>query len=80
MKSEIVRKIDELGRIVLPIEMRNALGWDEKAKISVTRAGDRLVLQSFQGSCFICGNENNIRPIHGKFVCQICINELNAET
>ena len=76
MKAEIVRKVDELGRIVLPSDMRNALGWDEKSKISITKQGNRLILQTFQDSCFVCGNEENIVPIHGKFICQMCIDEI----
>jgi len=77
MKSEIIRKMDELGRIVVPVEMRNALGWDEETKISISRQGERLILQICQGSCFVCGNEENLKPIHGKYICQKCIDEVS---
>lgn len=75
MKAESVRKIDELGRIALPVEMRNALGWNKESKISIIRQGDGLILQAFQGSSFVCGKEENIVPISGKVICQKCINE-----
>ncbi|NLN81677.1 MAG: AbrB/MazE/SpoVT family DNA-binding domain-containing protein [Clostridiales bacterium] len=77
MKSEVVRKMDELGRIVIPIEMRNALGWDDETKISISRQGERLVLQTYQGSCFVCGSEENLKQIHGKYICRECVDELN---
>lgn len=77
MKSESVRRLDELGRIVLPGEMRNALGWDKDTKISVTQDGERLVLQAYSGSCVVCGSEENIRPVKSKFICQSCMDEVN---
>jgi len=77
MKTEVIRKMDELGRILLPIEMRNALGWDNETKISISRQGEQLILQTYQGSCFVCGSEEYLKPIHGKYICQECMNEIN---
>jgi transcriptional pleiotropic regulator of transition state genes len=77
MKAEVVRKMDELGRILIPIEMRNALGWDNESKISISQKGERLILQTYQSSCFVCGSEENLKPIHGKNICQNCIDEIN---
>ena len=78
MKEEVVRSIDNLGRIVLPAEYRNALGWNCESKVSVTREGSRLVLQTYQGSCYVCGNEEKLTDIHGKHICQNCIDKLNS--
>lgn len=77
MKTEVVRKMDELGRIILPVDMRSALGWDNETKISISRQGEQLVLQTYQGSCFVCGSEENLKPIHGKYICQKCVDEIN---
>lgn len=78
MKSEVVRKMDELGRIIIPIEMRNALGWDGKTKISISRKGERVVLQTYQGSCFVCGSEENLGSVGEKHICRKCVDEING--
>ncbi|MDD2361963.1 MAG: AbrB/MazE/SpoVT family DNA-binding domain-containing protein [Oscillospiraceae bacterium] len=76
MKEEIIRKLDDFGRIVLPAEYRNALGWGTESNISITHEGNRLILHTYQGSCFICSNENNLKHIRGKCICKSCIDEL----
>lgn len=76
MKPEIVRKMDDLGRIIIPVEMQSALGWDEKTKISISRQGEQLVLQTHKSSCMICESEVNLKPVHGKYICRKCMNEM----
>lgn len=76
MSEDVKRKIDELGRIIIPLEMRSALGWNDDTEISVSREGEQLILQTYQGGCLLCGNKKYVRLIHGKFVCQKCIDEL----
>lgn len=57
MKSTgIVRKIDELGRIVLPIEIRNTLDIKPKDSIEIFVDDDKIVLKKYQPSCIFCGN------------------------
>ena len=80
MKTEIVRKIDELGRIVLPAEMRNAFGWESESKVAITKQDDCLILRTHRGSCFVCGNTENLTSIREKFVCKACVNELISQT
>jgi Regulators of stationary/sporulation gene expression len=75
MKTEAIRKIDELGRIILPIDMRNALGWSTEVKVSIRRQGEQLILQTYKDSCFLCGSEDHLKPIHGMYICQNCIDE-----
>lgn len=76
---ETVRKIDELGRIVLPADMRYALRWEAEAQISISRQDNRLILKAYNDSCFACGNAVNILPIHNKFICQKCIDEITIK-
>ena len=76
MKQEAVRKMDELGRIVLPIEMRSSMGWDTDTKISVTQQGKQLILQTDHESCFVCSSEENVQSFHGKNICKKCIDEI----
>ena len=77
MEQEAIRKIDELGRIVIPSEMRSALCWDEKTKILIVRLGKQLILQTSQNRCCLCGSEEKLKPIYEKFICQKCIDEIN---
>lgn len=61
MKSTgIVRKVDELGRIVLPIELRRTLNINEKDSLEIFVDNDRIVLQKYEPACIFCGNADNI--------------------
>lgn len=77
MKQEAVRKMDELGRIVIPTEMRNALGWDNQTKISISCQEEHLILQNHQNSCLVCGSEDNLKKILSKYICQKCMDEFS---
>ena len=69
MKSTgIVRKVDELGRIVLPIEMRLEIYVD----------GDKIILKKYQPACIFCENTRDIINFKGKNVCPDCISKLKA--
>ena len=72
----IVRKVDELGRIVLPIELRRTLGIEIKDPIEIYVDGDYIVLKKYEPACIFCGNEKDVTRIHDKNVCANCISEL----
>ncbi len=72
----IVRKVDELGRIVLPKELRNVLGIDIKDPLEVYTDGDFILLKKYEPACVFCGNAKNVKRIHDKNVCSDCIEEL----
>jgi len=73
MKSTgIVRKVDELGRIVLPIELRRTLGIDEKDPLEIYVDQERIILKKYQPACIFCGNASDNRLFHGKNVCREC--------
>ena len=76
METGIVKKIDKLGRIVLPIEMRDALDWDTETQISVIRQGNYLLLKVFPDRCCICGGEESITPIRDTYICRKCMDEI----
>lgn len=62
MKSTgIVRKVDELGRIVLPIEMRRTLDIAEKDTLEIYVEGDSIILRKFQAACVFCDSAKDIR-------------------
>ena len=80
MKSTgIIRKVDELGRIVLPIELRKTLDIKEKDSIEIFIDGDRIVLQKYQPACTFCGSADNIIYFSGKRVCAECIEKLKEQ-
>lgn len=76
---KIVRNMDCLGRIVLPREYRNTLGWTEDTKITVTKQNNKLILQTYRGYCFRCGSEQNVQSAHGKFICKKCFDRLSTK-
>ncbi len=72
----IVRKVDELGRIVLPIELRRTLDIEIKDPIEIFVDGDYILLKKYEPACVFCGNAKNVRRIHDKNVCEDCLKEL----
>lgn len=78
MKSiGIVRKIDELGRIVLPIELRNKMDMNTKDSVEIFVDNDKIILKKYQPCCLFCGNADNITMFKGKLVCRDCIEEMS---
>ena len=77
MKSPgIVRKVDELGRIVLPIELRRTMGIDVKDSLEIYVDGDSIILRKYEPSCIFCGNAKDIVNFKGKNVCSAFAREL----
>lgn len=80
MKSiGIVRKIDELGRIVLPIELRNKMDINTKDSVEIFVDNDKIILKKYQPCCIFCGNADNVTMFKGKLVCRDCIEEMTCE-
>lgn len=77
MKSTgIVRRVDELGRIVLPIELRRTLEISEKDALEIYVDGDSVVLKKYEPSCVFCGNAKDVVNFNGRNICPACIKEL----
>ena len=77
MKSTgIVRKVDELGRVVLPISIRQTMDIGEKDSLEIFTDENRIILQKYQPSCIFCGNTDEIVYFNGKRVCSACIERL----
>ena len=80
MKSTgIVRKVDELGRIVLPIEMRRTLDIAEKDTLEVYVEGDSIILRKYQDACVFCDSVRELVNYKGRCVCQDCIAMLSRK-
>jgi transcriptional pleiotropic regulator of transition state genes len=79
MKSTgIVRKVDELGRIVLPIELRRTLDIAEKDSLEIYVDGSQIILKKYEPSCVFCGDARNVINYKGKNVCTACLAEMRA--
>ena len=77
MKSTgIVRKVDELGRIVLPIEMRRTLDIEEKDALEIYVEGSSVILKKYTPSCIFCDTTKDIVVFKGKNICPKCLKEL----
>jgi len=72
----IVRKVDELGRIVLPIELRRTLDIAEKDALEIYVDEDMVILKKYEPCCVFCGNAKDIFVFKGKNICPSCIKEI----
>ena len=75
-ETGIVRQVDDLGRIVLPIELRRNLNIDIKDPLEIYVQGDTIILKKYQPGCVFCGNTDVIQ-YKEKYVCKNCIKEMN---
>lgn len=77
MKSTgIVRKLDDLGRIVIPMELRRIFGISPNDEIEILVEDDKIVLQKYEPHCVFCQNEDNLTVYKGKQICGVCLEEL----
>ena len=80
MKSTgIVRAVDELGRIVLPKELRISMDINKKGdSVEIFIEDDKIILKKYQPACIFCANANDVVYLKGKLVCRDCIKELDS--
>ncbi|MDO8964949.1 MAG: AbrB/MazE/SpoVT family DNA-binding domain-containing protein [Coriobacteriia bacterium] len=69
----IVRRVDDLGRIVIPMELRRTLGINVKDPLSISVEGERIILRKHQDSCVICGSTDEIVRVRERAVCADCV-------
>lgn len=73
----IVRKVDELGRVVLPIELRRTLDIAEKDSLEIFVDGEKIILKKYGPSCVFCGNADDVKHFKDKLICKSCVDELS---
>lgn len=77
MKSTgVVRKVDELGRIVVPIEIRRVLNIAVKDNLEIYVEGDLIILKKYHPACIFCEEAQNVISYKGKMICRNCLAEL----
>lgn len=79
MKSTgIVRKVDELGRVVLPIELRRTLDIAEKDALEIYVDGATIILRKYEPACIFCDSAKDITVYKGKNICNDCLAQLKG--
>lgn len=79
MKSTgIVRKVDELGRIVLPIELRRTMDIAERDALEIYVEGSSVILKKYRPNCIFCGSTRDVTEFKEKNVCAKCLKELKG--
>lgn len=77
MKSTgIVRKVDELGRIVLPVELRRTLDIAERDEVEIYLDDDKVILRKYEPTCLFCGSAYELLTYRGKNICKECIDKI----
>lgn len=73
----IVRRLDELGRVVIPIEIRNQFNIAVKDQIEIFVDGSSIILRKFEPNCIFCGNSKNLSSYKDKLICSKCLKKLS---
>lgn len=75
----VIRKIDGLGRIVIPMEIRNKLNISENDPLEIHVEGTTIAIKKYEPDCTFCGSSKNVTEFKGKIVCEKCIGELKKK-
>lgn len=80
MKSTgVVRQLDTLGRIVLPIELRRTMDIGVKDMLEIFVEDDQIILKKYHPSCIFCSDARDVTSYKGKLVCKNCLAELSGK-
>lgn len=79
MKSTgIVRKVDELGRVVIPVELRRTLRIAEKDALEIYVDEEKIILKKYEPACVFCGNAGETTTFKNKIICKDCISDMRS--
>lgn len=74
----VVRQLDRLGRIVLPVELRRTMDITTGDSLEIFVDGNMIVLKKYQPCCVFCMDAGNVKPYRGKLICERCLQELRT--
>jgi transcriptional pleiotropic regulator of transition state genes len=74
----IVRKVDGLGRIVLPMELRRLLDIKQEDPVEIFVEDKNIILRKYEPACIFCGSAVDVSSIHDKKICRKCLDDLKA--
>lgn len=72
----VIRRVDELGRVVIPIEIRTQFGISEKDPMEIYVEGSSIILKKYEPNCIFCGNSKKLIDFEGKPICKKCANSI----
>ena len=72
----IIRRVDELGRIVIPMEIRNRFNIKEKDPMEIYVDSDSIILKKYEPNCLFCGETKDLAEFNNKIICKKCISKL----
>jgi transcriptional pleiotropic regulator of transition state genes len=75
----LIRKMNEKGRVVLPLEWLHTLHMEGSVPLVIDVDGDRIVLKPYRPPCIFCGHEDNTEPFRGKTLCHDCLHSLSIK-
>jgi transcriptional pleiotropic regulator of transition state genes len=75
----IVRKIDELGRIVIPKEIRDKRYIDSGDQLEIYVDEDAVIIKKFQAVCIFCGKKDELTEFSGRSICSACVSRIKQE-
>ncbi|HEV8206185.1 MAG TPA: AbrB/MazE/SpoVT family DNA-binding domain-containing protein [Acidimicrobiia bacterium] len=78
-RTGVARKVDQLGRVVLPAEVRRHFGISPGDLIEIGVDTDAILLTKVEDRCVFCGGTANLSEFSGKLVCGECVSRLAAE-
>lgn len=73
----MVRQVDVLGRIVLPMELRNTLHISPRDPMEIYVEGDAIILRKYEPACLFCGNATDLVDFKDRKICRECIEEMS---
>ena len=76
LSTGITRRLDELGRVVLPMELRTRLELTSKVAVDIWLDGKDIILRKQENACTFCGSTENLEEAVGKLICKSCGNQL----
>ena len=71
--SGIVRRVDQLGRVVLPADLRESMDIAPQTPMEIYYDGEDIVLRKHRPSCYLCRETTGLHEFHGKLICDSCI-------
>ena len=76
----IVRQVDKLGRVVIPMEIRKKFDIiDDQDSFEIFVEEDKIILKKYQPCCVFCGEANDIVSHMGKNICKKCIEQIQSK-
>ena len=77
-QTGVVRRLDELGRIVIPIEQRRMLDINIHDPVEINVEDGKIIIRKYHIGCIFCGSSNGITIYKDKPICKKCLNDLKA--